>query len=403
MSKELSDFLDTQSPARQQAILQQIDKLGGIEKANELATKVFSKDKITALSTQGTEFVHELQGQVAATRRGAIQDDLREKLQYAAEQAGVQVEVVSGGQRMPGAPGAVGSTRHDHGGAADLKLFRIDKDGKKEFLDMRKPEDREIMKKFAKESVKAGATGIGAGMSYMGPHTMHIGGGRETHWGGADFIGEAHSEGIVERKSGDYEKWKEIKREKKRAEDAAKTGSPKNIPLRPGDPIPGPREEPTPVPMEQRGITFGHPNETVPEQPTPTPTPAPAAPQSTNPRAPGYSPPQTQEQPSVKTPTPVPAAPTVTPAPAPRPPATSGPGEVPKGASPEQKMDEIEVPQKQSAAPQPKPPVQAAQVGQAEINTKVEAHSPSAQRAYAQANFEPKHYQGGAASVSKTA
>jgi hypothetical protein len=66
-------------------------------------------------------------------------------------------------------------------------------------------------------------------------------------------------------------------------------------------------------------------------------------------------------------------------------------------------MDEIEVPQKQSAAPQPKPPVQAAQVGQAEINTKVEAHSPSAQRAYAQTNFEPKHYQGGAASVSKTA
>jgi len=42
---------------------------------------------------------------------------------------------------------------------------------------MRDPDDRVCMASFIQTSVAAGATGVGAGLEYMGPHAMHIRGG----------------------------------------------------------------------------------------------------------------------------------------------------------------------------------------------------------------------------------
>lgn len=172
--------------------------------------------------SDGHTRVHERQGQVAAIRRLPIQEQLKDQLEYAATQTGVQVEITSGGQAGIGTGGPrTGSTRHDHGGAADLKLF-VMKNGKKHYLDMRNEEDRAVMEKFTRETVRAGATGVGAGVGYMGPNMLHIGGGRPASWGGADWIERARKEGVENRKGFDLKQWKEQHKEKSKIEESPK-------------------------------------------------------------------------------------------------------------------------------------------------------------------------------------
>lgn len=171
-----------------------------------------------------TPNVKELQSSQASIRRLPIQNDLRERLQFAAEKLGVQVEVGSGGQSAIGTGGPrTGSTRHDDGGAADLKLYTTDENGNRRLLDMRRPEDQAKMQAFSTEAVRAGATGIGAGMGYMGPSTMHIGGGSATSWGGAPWIGDAHRKGMEGQREGkaEFEAWKASKIEQQKAQDTA--------------------------------------------------------------------------------------------------------------------------------------------------------------------------------------
>jgi Phage tail lysozyme len=135
--------------------------------------------------------VAELQGEVAAKRRLPITDTLRSQLNYAAAQTGLKVEVTSGGQ-APYGHMRTGSHRHDFGQAADLRL-RDPKTG--QLLDMSNPVDAARMAQFTQAAVSAGATGVGAGMGYMGPREIHIGGGRPAFWGGAPWIPEAWRRG----------------------------------------------------------------------------------------------------------------------------------------------------------------------------------------------------------------
>lgn len=162
--------------------------------------------------------VIERQSDVAETRRGALNPTLKRQINYASNQAGIYSEVFSGGQRMEGAPGAVGSTRHDKGNAADVYLYRME-NGKKVYLNQKNPEDREIMKKFMRESVRAGATGVGSGPGYMedernGRSGIHIGGGSDTYWGAGgsqsnapSWVAEAWNEGRAGRKAFNLDEW----------------------------------------------------------------------------------------------------------------------------------------------------------------------------------------------------
>ena len=114
-------------------------------------------------------------------RKLPISDKLNSVLQQAARAAGVDVTVTSGGQ--PGYPKGprTGSTRHDHGNAADLDLYvggRI--------LSDRNPADIELKKKFVAAATAAGASGVGAG--YMGPTKIHVGFGTPAKWGGAPWL-----------------------------------------------------------------------------------------------------------------------------------------------------------------------------------------------------------------------
>lgn len=122
------------------------------------------------------------QRQQGAQRSQAINRALRGQLAAAAQASGVNAEIFSGGQNADG-DGRVGSHRHDHGNAADLRLYRAGADGQRRYLRHDNEADRAVMEKFLRESVKAGATGIGAGPGYMGPDRMHVGGGPPAAWG----------------------------------------------------------------------------------------------------------------------------------------------------------------------------------------------------------------------------
>lgn len=113
-----------------------------------------------------------------ATRNRELSEELLKRLGYL-ENMGVTAEVFSGGQ--PGIEeggNRVGSTRHDHGGAADVFFY---KDGKK--LDWANDQDRPIFQQIVSEGKANGITGFGAGPGYMQQGSMHIGMGSPGVWG----------------------------------------------------------------------------------------------------------------------------------------------------------------------------------------------------------------------------
>jgi len=124
--------------------------------------------------------VVEKQAQLANIRKKPISKKLKTLLENAAVRAGIdEVIVVSGGQARLGTNGPrTGSTRHDDGNAADLEL----KKGQKT-LDFTKASDQPIVANFVEACAAFGATGMGAGVNYMGKHRLHIGFGTRATWG----------------------------------------------------------------------------------------------------------------------------------------------------------------------------------------------------------------------------
>jgi hypothetical protein len=108
-----------------------------------------------------------LQGKI---RDQPICPDLELVLRRAADEAGLDtVLVTSGGQ--PGTSGRrTGSTRHDGGRAADLKLR---KNG--QILQFSDDAADPAIAEFVRAAAAHGAIGLGAGVNYMGPETLHIG------------------------------------------------------------------------------------------------------------------------------------------------------------------------------------------------------------------------------------
>lgn len=129
-----------------------------------------------------------------ATRNQQLDPELAETLAYL-EDMGLVAEVFSGGQPGVGSgEPRVGTTRHDHGRAADLFLTR---DGER--LDWARDEDRPVFEEFVRRGREAGLTGFGAGEGYMQPGSMHVGYGTPAVWGAEgdgsnapDWLSEAY-------------------------------------------------------------------------------------------------------------------------------------------------------------------------------------------------------------------
>jgi hypothetical protein len=112
----------------------------------------------------------------AKIRDMPISAALRRVLLTAAREAGVEVvRITSGGQ--PGSRGQrTGSNRHDGGNAADLELV-----ARGRTLDFTRASDLDTICRFVASAAACGATGIGAGVNYMGPRRLHVGFGNGPH------------------------------------------------------------------------------------------------------------------------------------------------------------------------------------------------------------------------------
>lgn len=116
--------------------------------------------------------------------QGAIRDApltsrLRTLLLTAADRAGIDaIRVTSAGQ--PGSSGqSTGSTRHNGGNAADFQMLVGD-----DYLSFSDQSAPEKILHFVAACAELGATGIGAGVQYMGSRTIHVGYGLpKTVWG----------------------------------------------------------------------------------------------------------------------------------------------------------------------------------------------------------------------------
>jgi hypothetical protein len=146
-------------------------------------------NSLFGIGEAGAAEVRQRQRALGATRSRPISKRLNNVLEYAARKAGVDVEVYSGGQPAKGSRGSqgkrVGSTRHDLGNAADVRLYTVDDNGKRKRVNFLTKKGREVYRNFIEAAAAAGATGIGAGQGYMGAESIHVGFGSVADWGSA--------------------------------------------------------------------------------------------------------------------------------------------------------------------------------------------------------------------------
>lgn len=113
-----------------------------------------------------------------ATRNDPLDPSLIKAMGFLPDM-GIQMHVISGGQEAAGQGGArTGSTRHDHGMAADADFYR---NGHK--LDWNNPADLPVLVDIVQKAKANGVTGIGAGNDYMGASRFHVGFGNPGVWG----------------------------------------------------------------------------------------------------------------------------------------------------------------------------------------------------------------------------
>jgi hypothetical protein len=108
----------------------------------------------------------------SAIRNLPITPELRAVLDAAAQAAGVDtIRINSGGQPARGeGTRRTGSTRHDHGRAADIQLVVAGRT--QTFTD---EAAGRVVTDFVTAAAAHGAIGIGAGVQYMGDRTIHVG------------------------------------------------------------------------------------------------------------------------------------------------------------------------------------------------------------------------------------
>lgn len=111
-----------------------------------------------------------------ATRNDPLSPELVQSMSFLGDM-GVTMRVTSGGQENNTDQGT-GSTRHNHGNAADADFYIGDHK-----LDWDNPQDLPIFQQIVTQARANGVTGIGAGDDYMGAGRMHVGFGNPGVWG----------------------------------------------------------------------------------------------------------------------------------------------------------------------------------------------------------------------------
>lgn len=170
--------------------------------------------------TSSDAILERVEEEQAGFRKLSIKPELRNALEYAAEQSGLQLRVFSGGQDMDihnamEASGKNSSFRHNVDiegipGAADVFLEYKDKDDKIVTLSATNPEHAPMIAAFTKNFSRV-IPSAGVGTNYMttggqvDPTKFHYGGpnapgGAPATWGNTpSYIAEAHATGVAQR------------------------------------------------------------------------------------------------------------------------------------------------------------------------------------------------------------
>lgn len=140
------------------------------------ATVSLDQAELAALTPTSSNAEGRVTVNPSGSRTLGIRPELLQILQTAAQAAGVDVRVTSGGQ-VPESRGGVdgvnrtGSNRHDLGYGADVVI--LDGGGNRQRVNAG-PEELGVVIKFLEACRDAGATGIGAGNGYMNDSVYHI-------------------------------------------------------------------------------------------------------------------------------------------------------------------------------------------------------------------------------------
>ena len=217
---KLSPGLQTEynnAGAEKQAVLREAITAMGYEKVNK-----YVADNPTASPSTVVQKIEDEASRVSENQQGfrssPLKPEFKNDLEYAAAQTGLYVKVFSGGQTEEQqaamiASGRASSNRHDiehpdTPGAADVKLAYKDESGREVILDQRNPEHHQLIKDFVKNVARvvpsAGIGGWAPNDNYMGPTSIHVGGGNYEGappivYKGQQFLHDALNEGLAQR------------------------------------------------------------------------------------------------------------------------------------------------------------------------------------------------------------
>ena len=245
LDERLKNYYTNADPIQKKNFEDALGKLGPDQFNETMKRQPVNSATLQAVSISSDE--SRVSEEQAGYRSSPLKPELRNALEYAAEQSGLYVKVFSGGQTEEqqaalAATGSDPSNRHDiqnpdTPGAADIRLAYKDVDGNEIILDQSNPEHWPMIAEFVKNSSRtiesAGVGGWSPNDNYMGKMEMHIGGPNKKGdaplaYQGMEFFKQAHAEGVALREQdqkNDYDplaEWTKKKQEEnnKKAEEA---------------------------------------------------------------------------------------------------------------------------------------------------------------------------------------
>lgn len=252
LDQRLQNWYSTASETQKKKFETAIEKLG-TEKFNEvMKSQPINSPTLQAVAVSSDE--SRVIEQQEGFRSSPIKPELRNQLEYAAEQSGLYVKVFSGGQTEEQQAAFTAyrlsrgekppADRHDVEnpdipGAADVNLAFKDSNGNEVILDQSNPDHWPMIAEFTKNHARvtegAGVGGWSPNDPYMGKNAIHYGGpnkkgGAALAYQGMDYLKQAHAEGVAlreqDKKNGydalaEWQKKKKEEQERRIKEEAA--------------------------------------------------------------------------------------------------------------------------------------------------------------------------------------
>lgn len=214
LDQRLQTWYENASEIQKKKFQTAIEKLG-VDQFNEtMKRQPVTTATLQAVSSEDSRVSEEQAG----FRSSPLKPELRNALEYAAEQSGLYVKVFSGGQTEEQqaalkSSGSDPSNRHDiqnpdTPGAADIRLAYRDSSNREIILDQSNPEHWPMIAEFVKNSSRtiesAGVGGWSPTDNYMGKTGLHVGGANKKGdaplaYQGMEYLKQAHAEGVALR------------------------------------------------------------------------------------------------------------------------------------------------------------------------------------------------------------